>query len=93
MANHSEIIQALSIGGKKLGVGSGASHLISGHHEVHKALEQQIATFTSRPRALFFSNGYMANMLNVYCELTKDSMMMNSMGCNGLKKIYLWSIL
>ena len=38
LANHSKVVQALSEGGKKLGVGSGASHLISGHHEVHKAL-------------------------------------------------------
>ena len=44
------------------GTGSGASHLISGHSEVHQQLEEQLAEFTGRPRALLYSTGYMANM-------------------------------
>ncbi len=74
LANHSEVVQALSEGGKKLGVGSGASHLISGHHEVHKALEQQIAILTGRPRALFFANGYMANMGTLGAMLSDEDL-------------------
>ena len=62
LANHADLAHALSEGVKKFGVGSGASHLISGHHQVHKMLEEQIAQFTGRSRALFFANGYMANM-------------------------------
>ena len=62
LANHADLAHALSAGVKKFGVGSGASHLISGHHQVHKMLEEQIAQFTGRSRALFFANGYMANM-------------------------------
>ena len=46
----------------KYGVGSGASHLINGHSRVHHQLEEALAEFTRRPRALLFSTGYMANL-------------------------------
>jgi 8-amino-7-oxononanoate synthase len=46
---------------EKWGVGSGASHLVCGHSEEHHALEQELAAFTGRERALLFSTGYMAN--------------------------------
>ncbi len=44
------------------GAGSGASHLISGHSVEHRQLEDELADFTGRPRALLFSSGYMANL-------------------------------
>jgi 8-amino-7-oxononanoate synthase len=44
------------------GVGSGASHLITGHGAGHHALEEELAAFTGRERALLFSTGYMANL-------------------------------
>lgn len=44
------------------GVGSGASHLVSGHGTEHQALEEELAAFVSRERALLFSTGYMANL-------------------------------
>ncbi len=43
------------------GVGSGASHLVCGHSVLHQQLEEALAEFTGRPRALLFSSGYMAN--------------------------------
>jgi len=62
LAGHPEISHALKKAADQYGTGSGASHLISGHSEVHQALEQQLADFTGRPRALLYSTGYMANM-------------------------------
>jgi 8-amino-7-oxononanoate synthase len=44
------------------GVGSGASHLVTGHGIEHEALEEELAAFTGREKALVFSTGYMANM-------------------------------
>jgi 8-amino-7-oxononanoate synthase len=43
------------------GVGAGASHLVTGHTAVHHALEEALAAFTGRPRALVFASGYAAN--------------------------------
>ncbi len=44
------------------GVGSGASHLLTGHSRPHRELEEALAAFTGRPKALLFSTGYMANL-------------------------------
>jgi len=69
LANHPELINALAEGGKKYGVGSGASHLISGHSLAHELLETKLASFQElhipKARALFFSTGYLANLTAV----------------------------
>jgi 8-amino-7-oxononanoate synthase len=44
------------------GVGSGSAHLVAGHGPAHEALEEELADFLGRPRALLFSTGYMANL-------------------------------
>jgi 8-amino-7-oxononanoate synthase len=62
LANHPEIIAAFKKGADRYGVGSGAAHLVNGHSRAHHALEEELAEFTGRPRALLFSTGYMANL-------------------------------
>ncbi|HHM05311.1 MAG TPA: 8-amino-7-oxononanoate synthase [Gammaproteobacteria bacterium] len=62
LANHPQVVAALQDGATRYGVGSGASHLITGHSRAHQALEEALAAFTGRPRALLFSTGYMANL-------------------------------
>jgi 8-amino-7-oxononanoate synthase len=61
LANHPEVIQAATEAMRDYGWGSGAAHLINGHSHHHHALEEELAAFTGRPRALLFSTGYMAN--------------------------------
>ncbi|WP_349681269.1 8-amino-7-oxononanoate synthase [Cellvibrio sp. UBA7661] len=62
LANHPDVISALQASAQTFGVGSGASHLVAGHSSEHHALEEELAAFTGRERALLFSTGYMANM-------------------------------
>lgn len=62
LASHPEVIATLQKSAGQYGVGSGASHLVYGHSAEHHALEEELAAFTGRPRALLFSTGYMANM-------------------------------
>jgi len=62
LANHPEVIAALQQAANTYGVGSGASHLVAGHSSEHHALEEELAAFTGRERALLFSTGYMANL-------------------------------
>jgi len=61
LAAHPAVIEALRRGAADYGVGSGASHLVCGHSRPHHQLEEALAAFTGRPRALLFSSGYMAN--------------------------------
>lgn len=62
LANHPRLAQAVSDSLQDYGWGSGASHLINGHSELHHQLELELARFTGRDRALLFSTGYMANL-------------------------------
>ncbi len=62
LANHPAVVRALQTGAERWGVGSGAAHLVNGHSAAHHALEDELAEFVGRPRALLFSTGYMANL-------------------------------
>jgi 8-amino-7-oxononanoate synthase len=62
LANHPDVISAFQKAASRFGVGSGASHLVAGHSFEHHALEEELAAFTGRERALLFSTGYMANL-------------------------------
>lgn len=62
LANHPEVVKAFKTGADQYGVGSGSAHLICGHSAAHHALEEELAAFTGRDRALLFSTGYMANL-------------------------------
>ena len=62
LANHPDVINAFKAGADRYGVGSGSAHLICGHSAAHHALEDELAAFTGRDRALLFSTGYMANI-------------------------------
>jgi 8-amino-7-oxononanoate synthase len=62
LAGDPRVAAALAAAAGACGSGSGAAHLVCGHHAEHHALEQELAAFTGRPRALLFSTGYMANL-------------------------------
>jgi len=62
LAGHPKVIAAMQEGAARYGVGSGAAHLVNGHSSAHHQLEEELAEFTRRPRALLFSTGYMANL-------------------------------
>ena len=62
LANHPRIVQAAVAAALRYGVGSGASHMVTGHSVLHERLEQRLAEFTGLPRALLFSTGYQANV-------------------------------
>jgi len=62
LANHPKVVERFVQAARKYGVGSGASHLVIGHSALHHQLEEALADFVGRPRALLFSSGYMANV-------------------------------
>ena len=62
LARHPALAAAMSACAAVSGAGSGASHLVTGHGHEHARLEEELAAFTGRERALLFSTGYMANL-------------------------------
>lgn len=85
LANHPALAKAIAEGLQRFGSGSGASHMISGHHRSHDELEKALAktqaAFIPEVRALFFSTGYMANL----AAITAIS---SSLGSNQVMSIY-----
>ncbi|HEX8778331.1 MAG TPA: 8-amino-7-oxononanoate synthase, partial [Rhodanobacter sp.] len=62
LSQHPQLIAALKRAADDEGVGSGSAHLICGHRREHAQLEEALAEWTGRERALLFSTGYMANL-------------------------------
>jgi 8-amino-7-oxononanoate synthase len=58
LATHPALAAALGTAA----AGSGASHLVTGHQAVHHRLEEALADFVGRERAVLFSTGYHANL-------------------------------
>ena len=80
LASHPKLIASYRAAAAIYGVGSGASHLVCGHSTPHHQLEEALADFTSRPRALLFSSGYMANIGTLATLLQKgDSVLQDKL--------------
>lgn len=47
---------------EKYGTGSGGSRLVSGSSDIHRKLEDRIASFKKTEAAILFSSGYLANI-------------------------------
>lgn len=61
LAADPRLVEALQQGAARYGAGSGSAHLVTGHMAPHHALEEELADWLGRPRALLYSTGYMAN--------------------------------
>lgn len=72
LANHPLLKQAMADAALKYGVGSGASHLVCGHLDVHDQLEKQLAAWLGYERVLLFSTGYMANLAVISALASKQ---------------------
>lgn len=72
LAAHPVLQQALSKGAAAYGCGAGAAHLVNGHSRAHHDLEEALAVYTGRPRALLFSTGYMANLGTISALLDRQ---------------------
>lgn len=64
LANHPAIKQHLidALQSNDLSYGSGAAHLVTGHHLEHHLLEDELADWLDVERVLLFSTGFMANL-------------------------------
>jgi 8-amino-7-oxononanoate synthase len=83
LSAHPALAQALARSAAAAGAGSGASHLVSGHGLEHERLEQELAQFTGRQRALLFSTGYMANLAAITCLAARDSRIIMDRLCHA----------
>ena len=73
IANDPRLIQAANEAAEKFGWGSGASPLITGHSELHRQLEEALATFEQTEAALLFPTGYAANIGTITALADEDT--------------------
>lgn len=62
LSRHAKVIEAFTRATKAKGVGSGAARLISGTSGFHARLEEKIAGFKAKERAVLYTAGYLANL-------------------------------
>ena len=62
LSHDPRVCEALAAAADLYGTGAGASPLITGYTEAHRHLEERLAAFTGRDRALVFSAGYLTNV-------------------------------
>ena len=74
LAQHPALGDALTKAAAHWGVGATAAHLLGGHREEHASLEEKLARWTGRERALLFSTGYMANLGVLTALLREDDL-------------------
>jgi 8-amino-7-oxononanoate synthase len=62
LAADPRLIDAITEGARRWGVGAGASEYLGGHFEPNRQLEERLATFVGAEKALHFATGLMANI-------------------------------
>ena len=65
LSRHPAVQVAAAAELERSGVGSGASRLVSGSRPVHQQLEERLARWLGRERALLFPSGFQANLAAV----------------------------
>jgi len=62
LADHPQVREAAADAAMQLGVGAGASRLVSGTMTIHRELEQRLAAFEGSEACVLFGSGYLANL-------------------------------
>ncbi len=72
LAQQFEVVAALQDAAARDGAGATASPLVCGHHDLHDALERELADWLGYPRALLFGSGFVANLAVQQALLSED---------------------
>lgn len=98
LSRHPALVTALKEGIDRYGAGSTASRLIRGHRDVFDALETKFAAWVGAEAALFFANGYAANVgcLSAICDASYDvfidrlahASLVDGVRLSGARKVY-----
>ncbi len=82
LANHPSLKQIIN-NANELSYGSGSAHLVTGHHQQHHLLEQELASWLGVERALIFSTGYMANLAVIPTLMQKNDLILADKLCHA----------
>ena len=83
LAGDSRLKEAFVVAAERYGVGSGASRLVCGTQVPHRELEEGLAAFFGRDRALVFANGFAAASGVLGAVLTKGDVVILDKLCHA----------
>ncbi len=83
IADHPAVKKSFANAALKYGLGSGSSPLISGYTTLHQALEETMAQFLNRDKALLFNSGYHANLAIVTTFAQRKSVIVADKLCHA----------
>ena len=87
LAGDKRLIAAAIAATQEYGTGSTGSRLLSGHRQIHRELEQAIASLKQTEDALVFSSGYLANLGTISAIVVqKDLILGDAYNHSSLKK-------
>ena len=72
LSQHPALREALGDAASRWGVGATAAQLLGGRRDEHAALEEALAHWTGRERALLFSDGWAANLGTIAALLDRN---------------------
>jgi 8-amino-7-oxononanoate synthase len=72
LSQHPALREALTDAVSRWGVGATAAQLLGGRRDEHAALEEALARWTGRARALLFSDGWAANLGTIAALLDRS---------------------
>lgn len=76
LAGDERLIQAAIAATQEYGTGSTGSRLLSGHRQLHRELENAIASLKQTEDALVFSSGYLANLGTIAALMGKRDLIL-----------------
>src|SRR5690348_5938217 len=74
LSQHPALREALIEGASRWNVGATAAQLLGGRRDEHAALEEALARWTGRERAMLFSDGWAANLGTIAALLDRDDL-------------------
>lgn len=77
LAGDERLIQAAVAATQEFGTGSTGSRLLSGHRQLHRELENAIASLKQTQDALIFSSGYLANLGTIAALVGKRDLILS----------------
>jgi 8-amino-7-oxononanoate synthase len=76
LSRHPEVVAAAQAAAASLGLGAGASRLVSGSRPVHGELEAELAAWLGREQVLLFPSGFQANLAAVGALADRHSLVL-----------------
>ena len=83
LSRHPDVIQASVEATRRLGVGAGASRLVTGNHSLYQRLEAQLAKLKGTEDAIVFGSGYLTNIGAIPALMGRSDLILMDEACHS----------